>query len=164
MDSKELHSSLVELIGQSIGHSTLRKYVEKELAPPSEVKSLGRGEGRESKYPEEALGQFYAAWMLLNGPIRTRLDNIKIIRIIALKLLEIDKMDIKLSVLEELECSRKDLAYLIDLWLNYCEDVNYRDYVKYRVDIDYEHGSLGTLTLKSSITRKVRPANYNPRL
>lgn len=157
MDYKILKEKLKELNfkedDKTIGDSTIRKYILAKLVPQPEVRSLGRGNGRQSEYPEEALGQIYAAWKLLNGPIRTQLPILTKVRKIALQLLELDEISIESSVPQDLEINWSDLSYIMELWINYCEQVK-SEYVKYRVDIKVsDNQGVATITAKFPRTR-----------
>lgn len=134
MDKKILMENLDNL-GVDIGDSTIRKYVLEGLVPAPTTRSLGRGLGRSSEYPDDAQGQIYAAWKLLNGPIQTSIKLLKDIRTFALELLEHRRLEVESPKLQELGISWTDLAYLTELWINYREEMKW-EYTKYRVDVE----------------------------
>lgn len=53
--------------GINITIRTLQRYAEDGLIDKPRVKSAGRGRGMVSEWPEDALAQFFASWMLRNS-------------------------------------------------------------------------------------------------
>lgn len=157
MDYKILKQNLEDLKLKdsefNIGDSTIRKYIKEELIPSPKIRSLGRGKGSQSEYTEEALGQIYAAWKLLNGPIRTRLPILKIVRKYALHLLQTEQIFIESSVPDDYKINWSDLAYIMELWINYCEQVK-DNYKKYRVNIEARN-TQGVASITSNFPRKI---------
>lgn len=64
MEPDELLQRLKSL-GKDVSRPTLPRWVRQELIPAPEVRSLGRGRGARSIYPAAALGEAYAAAVLL---------------------------------------------------------------------------------------------------
>lgn len=64
-DSQEVLCQLSEL-GVNVTERTLQLYVKRELMPKPTRKSLGRGKGKITDYPEEAVAEFYASWRLIH--------------------------------------------------------------------------------------------------
>lgn len=64
MEPDELIQKLAAL-GQTVARATLPRWVRQGLIPAPKVRSLGRGQGAEAIYPSNALGEAYAAAVLL---------------------------------------------------------------------------------------------------
>ena len=143
LDYKELVprlQSALEKEGYQIAVGTIRKYVHQGLTKAPDVHYLGQGKGKRSEYEDEALGELYASWKLLNGPIQTSLDRLKEVSIHARELYNNAKTEVDCSIVERLKLNWRDLTYLMELWINYCEAMRSKSF--YRV----EHGQLNGIT------------------
>lgn len=139
--------SALEKEGYSIAVGTIRKYVHQGLTKAPNTFSLGQGKGKRSEYEEEALGEIYAAWKLLNGPIQTSLERLKEVSKIARELYSNRSVEIEDSVASMIEVDSsidaklkmtwRDLVYLIELWINYCEDMSTNNFYRVRRGLFY---------------------------
>lgn len=92
--------------------STLRNYQKAQLIPNAVRVSLGRGKGTATEYPDEAYAEIYAAYMLLNGPIRTTPELLQEARGYATSLLKDPYTDFPYDLITNTLCT---------LWLAYHE-------------------------------------------
>lgn len=67
-------------MGVEISYPTLNRYVNAGLVTKPVNVNSGRGKGQISQYPTRALFEAYAAWNLLNGPVKISKDDIKMAR------------------------------------------------------------------------------------
>lgn len=96
----------------NVALSTLRNYQKAQLIPNAVRVSLGRGKGTATEYPDEAYAEIYAAYMLLNGPIRTTPELLKETRGYATSLLNDSHADYPYDLITNTLCT---------LWLSYHE-------------------------------------------
>lgn len=152
MNSRDLYSKLHQL-GVNIGKNAIRKYTSQyDLAPTPKVSYDGEGRGRKSEYEDKALEYLYAAYKLLNGPIRTSLTNLQTIKPYAEELRANNTIPISDSILRQVGIRANDFAYLIELWINYCEEAKPK-YIKYRVNICFEDKKMFLVLIVLRATR-----------
>jgi hypothetical protein len=84
MTPDEVISKLKEL-GVSISRQTLRNYGKWGLIPEPKRGSKGKGRGRYTDYPDEAVAEAFASWMLLHGRVKFRPEDISKVRSVALQ-------------------------------------------------------------------------------
>jgi len=155
IDYKELVPKLknkLEKEGYNIAVGTIRKYVHEGLTDKPTVYYLGQGKGKRSEYEDQALGELYAAWKLLNGPIQTSLDRLKEISNLARKIYKVSSIEVECSITEKLKLNWRDLAYLMELWINYCEEMRVET-TFYRVEIGHLTGLIEDEKMKMFLVK-----------
>lgn len=96
-----------------VAKSTLRNYQIANLIPQGKRSSLGRGQGTVTEYPDNAVAEIYAAYMLLNDIIRTTPEMIAEARKIVLKM-ENEEPDASVP-------HNRIVRFVCEMWLYYRE-------------------------------------------
>lgn len=138
MDRKDLRPTLIKL-GVTLSESAIRKYIfDYGLASKPIIENTrgkGGGKGRISKYTNNTLGQLYAAGRLLNGPLRTTVSILKVVKEKAQELIDNDQIQLDFLTLTENDekVEANELCHLIELWINYYEEAINRPIPKHRI-------------------------------